>query len=293
MDLYLCMQQFVAVVRYKSFSRAARHLNLNKPTLSKHIHWLEETHLNTKLLERTTRKLFLTTAGEAYYQQAEKILAEIEASKRIVLESEGELQGTITVAAPVVIHNSLLLPVLKNFMLQHPKIKIHFADENHPTVLMEGCVDILISSFDIDEAQFIKIKLIESERRLFAAPEYIKKYGVPKTPAELQCHRCLINKTLPLPCAWTFENGETIEVSGSFSSNSGSALIAAAIQGLGILWTSEHAVATEITLGLLQRIPCIAPSPKIGLYLYYLPTLPKNRARILAEYLRDKISKAI
>ncbi len=291
MDLHLCMQHFVTVVRHKSFTRAARHLRMNKPTLSKHIQWLEDEHLKTQLIERTTRKLILTTAGETYYQHAQKILADIEDSKRSVLETSHELQGVINIAAPIVVYNTVLLSPLTKFLDQHPKVKFHFLDENYPSFVLDGSADILVSASDINEAQLVKIPLFTTHRRLFAAPGYLKKYGVPKNPQDLQHHRCLINKMLPSPCTWIFESGESVQITGPLSSRNGAALMSAAVAGMGILWTHEYVVAEEVKKGTLMQIPCVAPSPDAKLYLYHLPAVPSNRIRILANYLSEFIPR--
>ena len=271
---YAELTAFVAVAEHQSFSRAAARLGVSPSALSQTIRHLEE-RLGARLLNRTTRSVALSKAGERLLAKVRPSMSELDAAVAEVRASRGTPSGTLRINAPSVAASRYLGPLLAPFHGAYPDVVLE-------VVVQEALTDIVAGQFDAGirlgeklARDMVAVKLGgELELAAVASPGYAARHGLPKTPRELHAHRC-INWRLASTGAtyrWEFEkNGRELEVAveGPLVVNDMSLLVQAALDGLGIAYTIEEEVRPWLEAGRLVRV-LKDWSPRFpGFYLYY------------------------
>lgn len=181
-DLYY----FAEVAERGSFTAAAQALNVPKSRLSRHISELE-TRLGVRLLQRTTRSMRLTAAGERYFQYCRDIAASARAADEAMLELRAEPAGQVVLSCPHGMLQQALNPVLIDFLISHPKVSLHVVVANRPIDLVDEGVDVALrvrSTLDADSGLVVR-RIGMSRTRLVASPRHLSAYGVPATPQDL------------------------------------------------------------------------------------------------------------
>ncbi|MGA2551326.1 MAG: LysR family transcriptional regulator [Burkholderiaceae bacterium] len=227
---------FVAVVQAGSFAQAARRTGTPPNTLSRRVLQLE-TRLGVRLLQRTTRKLALTTQGRQFYERCGEAIAMIGGAGREILHGNEVPSGLIRIAAPVDFFGWFQLEWIAEFLQRHDRVQLEFALEDTITDVVTQGIDLALRGGQLSDSSFVARKLTDSEFILVASPSYVKLRNQPASLAELRTHSCIV---VPHPTGrqrWRLEGPagtEEVEVSGRFSANTGQALIGAAMAGLGI-----------------------------------------------------------
>jgi DNA-binding transcriptional LysR family regulator len=260
----------LAVSREGSFAMAGRSLERHPTIISKRVAALED-RLGVRLIERTTRRVRLTEAGERLAEQ-------IRAAQELIIEAEQtassgavEVRGKLRLAFPGAMGRIWLAPLLPDFMRTHPKVEIdvHFSEQF--VDLVEDGRDVAIRIGVLNDSRLVAKKLGDHERILCASPDYLARHGTPQSPADIANHNCLQFSGFASFPEWRLSNGEqkeTIHARGSMISNDGPALVEAAKAGLGILGGGEWLVAREIAEGSLVRVlPEWAFDLEGGIYL--------------------------
>jgi len=168
------MAIFYYVVEAGGFTAAARRIGIAKSAVSRHIVALEHD-MGVRLLNRTTRQMSLTEAGEIYYQSCAKIVNEAENASRKISTSTGQLTGSLRIACPIALGNSFIAPLVKTFSEQHPELKIELLVSDELINLIDEGVDIAIRVGWLTDSNLIARKITDSRRVLCTSPEYIKK----------------------------------------------------------------------------------------------------------------------
>ena len=294
MDKASEMALFVRVVEEGSFSSAARSLDLTPSAVSKQIGRLED-RLGVRLLQRTTRRLNLTEEGTVFYQRCVVILAEIEEVEQSIIATQGTPQGTLRINAPVALGRVHLAPLLAEFMRQFPMVRVELELMDRSVNLLEEGIDVLIRVGEMSDSSHIARRLADARRFICAAPDYIARYGMPRTPADLKQHNCL---RLSVPTTlndWEFNgpNGchQVIAVAGSFSTNITDMLHAAALDGIGLARLSTIIVGSDIRAGRLVPVLTDYINDTATIYAIY----PHRRhlspkVRSFVDFLADKFS---
>src|SRR5438046_4612188 len=194
MDRLQSMRVFQQVVDEGGFAAAARRLGLARALVTRPVNDLEQ-HLGVRLLQRTTRKLSLSQAGETYLERVRTILAEIEDADAVVQAETQEMRGTVRVLAPPVAAAHILATAIVSFQRLHPfvNVDVHVEDASDPPV-HEYDLALLNGTVQLDP-DLIARPVVSSQAVLCAAPEYLKRYGEPRKPQDLQQHRCLRLRT--------------------------------------------------------------------------------------------------
>ncbi len=288
-DLFSCLQGFVAVAESNGFSGAARKLRISTSVLSKQIQKLEK-QLGKKLFERTTRYISLTEAGNLYFKNAKKILMDLKEAEEEVNGLEKEPHGKITIGMPGVFNSIFHIKSLESFMEKYPKIILQTTDINTPNSILNGSADLVISEESFNESQLIKEKFLTIHRGLFASPKYLKKHGTPKKLSDLKNHNCILYKRVLPEDLWIFPNNKKVSVSGNFISDSGVTCILAAIAGIGIIWCSHLAMVDEIKSGKIVEIKLDTKPLVSDAYLYYRPTSKGSNTQLIIDHLKAAIS---
>ena len=181
---------FVKVVQVGSFSQAAKLLNMPNSTVSAKVAALEK-RLGVTLLQRTTRRLHLTEAGEGYFRRCMTALEELQTAENELAIEQGETKGVLRLTAPVELGRSALPPVLDVLMKRHPAIKIDLIITNRLVDLVAENIDVAVRAGPLKDSGLIAKRFVLGQFGLWASPSYLKNNSVPRNPDELKEHDCL------------------------------------------------------------------------------------------------------
>jgi len=181
---------FVKVVQVGSFSQAAKLLNMPNSTVSAKVAALEK-RLGVTLVQRTTRRLHLTEAGEGYFRRCMTALEELHAAESELESERSETKGVLRLTAPVELGRSALPPVLDVLMKRHPAIKIDLIITNRLVDLVAENIDVAVRAGPLKDSGLIAKRFVLGQFGLWASPSYLKNNSVPRNPDELKEHDCL------------------------------------------------------------------------------------------------------
>lgn len=248
---------FVRVVERGSFTAAAADLEMSKAVVSKYISRLE-ARLGGRLLNRTTRRLTLTEAGEALYRGASNALAELDAAQADVLELAGQPRGRLRVTVPVLFATEFLAPRICEFRQAYPDIVLDLDLNNRLVDLVSERFDVAIRLTTLADSALVARRLADVRIVTAASPAYLEKRGTPKKPADLRDHECLVYNLTATPSEWQFRcpDGarESVKVAGHVRCNDDQMLKRVALDGHGILQMPEIFIADELADGRLVEI---------------------------------------
>jgi DNA-binding transcriptional LysR family regulator len=270
---------FVRVVDLRSFSAAARSLHMAKASVSRSMARLEE-RLGVPLLQRTTRSLALTEAGEVLYARARDILEEVREAEEEARELGGSVRGTLRVAAPVSFAAANMAPYVPAFLAAHPKLRIELEVEDRFTDLVAGRFDVALRLANLPDSSLRARRLAPSRRLLAASPAYLSRAGVPKKPADLVQHACITYAhQLAAPMdQWLFRKrgSETfaMRVSGPLTVNNGEVLRGLLLADAGIGLAPLGLIADDLRSGRL--VPLLVGQVAMDASVYAV--MPQKRS---------------
>jgi len=263
---------FVAVVEQGGFSSAAQVLGISKSAVSKRIGLLEQ-HLGVKLLQRTTRKISLTEAGEHYFAHAKVAHGAAKDAEDAVTQLQGEPQGRLRINAPMSFGRLHLAPLIPKFLARFPKINIDLVmDDKHVDLVGDG-FDVAIRAGVLPDSSLIARKLAPLNSVICASPGYLKKQGHPSTPEQLKDHNCLLYSYANQLNSWTLmdhKESHVIEVSGNYQVNNSEALREALMQDMGVARLPTFVAAADIESGALVQVLPEYKMPHITIYALFL-----------------------
>ena len=249
---------FAAVVREGSFTRAADKLELSTSQVSKCVNRLERS-LGARLLQRTTRRLRLTEAGSALYENSSTALAAIEDAKLAVSKLQGAPRGKLKVSSSTAFGTMQLPRVAADLSKQYPELDIELVlEDRHVDLVREG-IDVAIRiTGEAPDSGLIYRRLAPNRQVICASPAYIEKRGLPRTAADLASHDCIAHSARTTPRVWhlTGPEGEqvSVQINGRPTINSALAVRQAALEGLGIIELNSYLVGEDIVAGRLVRL---------------------------------------
>lgn len=256
MDMFAGVRAFVAVVEEGGFAPAARQAGQAASSFTRHVDALEAA-LGTILLRRSTRRVTLTPAGEAYYPQAQRILASLDEANRSIRERDGVPRGLLRVSVSAAFGRLHVLPCLPSFMAAFPAVDLDLQMSDALVDLADRRVDVAIRLGALESSDLIARKLAPHRRIVCASPAYLARQGAPQVPADLSAHACLTFAFAEGERRWCFErDGQTeqIRVKGPLRSNHGDALLEAALAGLGLAMLPTWLAGQKIADGRLQPV---------------------------------------
>ena len=248
MDRLESMSILLAVVDAGSLSAAARRLNMPLPTVSRKVAELE-THLNTRLLHRTTRQLSLTEAGGSYVAACRRILEEIGEAERIATGEYATPKGELVVTAPVVFGRLHIVPVVAEFLAHYPQIDIKLVLTDRVVHMMDEQIDVALRIGELPDSTFMATGVGAVRRVVCGSQDYLAKHGEPAKPQDLSKHECISFEVLESKRAWVFGAGKSelsVPVRSRMAVNTAEAAIDAAILGVGLIRVLSYQVADAI-----------------------------------------------
>jgi len=272
---------FTRVVETKSFSEAARQLGVAKSAVSKQIAQLEK-EVGVRLLNRTTRSLSLTEAGEIFYRHSADIVNRTQIALSELREYQNQPTGTLRISCPVDFGAQHLVPVIKQVRALYPLLKIDLLLEDRVINMVEDGVDLAIRIGWLQESNLVAKKICETPVIVFASPEYLAQKGIPKIPQDLQQHDWISLSLFSAPLTWQFEKKgqkhniqkqnvqkQKVQMHSQLKSNSVAAVVALAKSGQGISALSKFVVQDDIDQGLLQPLLTDYELEASGIYAVY------------------------
>jgi DNA-binding transcriptional LysR family regulator len=290
MDTLEAMAIFMRVVERGSFSAVARETGLSQPTISKQIGALEQ-RLGGRLFARSTRKLSLTDEGQRYYEHCRQILAAVDNAEHSFQTGQERVAGPLRIASSGSFGRLQIAPRLHGFLLQHPEVSIdlQLSDENVDLV-SEG-IDVAVRIGELKDSGLIARQIGLTRRRVFAAPGYLKQFGMPATPDELGTHNCLVFNQLKHSDTWRFEhNGQWsgVQVKGNVRSNNSESIRQMVLSGLGLSLSPSWLFREDLQAGrVVALLEGYAPSSMPIHAVSPADRRQSARVRAFTDYLRD------
>jgi LysR family transcriptional regulator, regulator for bpeEF and oprC len=292
-DQLTAMRAFARVVEAGTFAQAADSLRMPKPTVTKLIQSLE-THLSTKLLNRTTRRVTVTPDGAAYYERAIRLLAELDELDGSMALSQTNPKGRLRIDVGTSLAVLVIIPALPDFYARYPDIQIDLGVTDRPVDLIGESVDCVIRGGDLTDQSLVARRIAEITFITCASPSYLQRYGVPRHPSDLDHGHSVVNYFHPrsgrmLPLDFS-SNGERVELAGRhlIAVNDSVAYVTAALAGLGIIQAPSFMLHKDIEAGRLTRLLPEWTSESINVYVVYPPNRHlSNKLRVFVDWVAD------
>jgi DNA-binding transcriptional LysR family regulator len=256
MDRLAAMRVFVEAVDQGSLSAAGRTLGLPLATVSRRLSELE-AHIGTRLLTRSTRQLALTDAGQAYLAACRRILDEVGDAEREAAGEYSAPRGELVITAPVVFGRIHVLPLVTDFLRQHPDVHVRLVLGDRALNLVDEHVDLAVRIGALPDSSLIAVRVGEVRRVVCASPAYFAERGLPMHPDDLIGHDGVIFDSLSPSLSWVFRVDRAdvaIPIRSRLTVNTANAAIDAAIAGLGVTRVLSYQIAEPQRSGTLQVV---------------------------------------
>ncbi|MGC5698920.1 LysR family transcriptional regulator [Pseudomonas sp. NFXW11] len=275
---------FFRVVDRGSLTLAAEDLQLEPSSVSRQLSALEQ-RLNTQLLNRSTRKVSLTPAGARAYEQLRPLIEEMDALLASLDQRHTALSGRLRVSAPVALGERHVTAWLAAFQQRHPQLILDLVLSDRCLDLMTEGIDLALRIGHLPDSSLVARPLGELSHGLYASPDYLRRHGTPRHPADLSSHRALIY-------AWMTERSPSqlslshqgqvhkVELKGSFYLNNVGAIQAALLAGAGLHAGPDWLLGESLQRGQLLRL----------LPQWQLPSLPVNLLRLNSRFVAERVS---
>ncbi|MDR7092575.1 LysR family transcriptional regulator [Hydrogenophaga laconesensis] len=272
MDRWTEIELFVQVAETGSLSRAAELLNLSNASASRHLAALE-ARLGVRLVERNTRRLYLTDTGQEFFQRSRTILADLRDAESTVNAAALNPTGVLRITASLSFSMHHIAPLLREYTERYPNVTVHVEAANRYLDIIDNNIDVAIRNREMEPDSNITIRRLAGTRRiLVAAPAYLSRHGTPRNVEDLHRHKLLIYTHANNPNELRFTRGDeqqTIEVKGLLESNDGQILRAAALDGMGILVQPSYIVYDDVVAGRLVPMLDDWDLPRLTVNLAY------------------------
>lgn len=286
MDRFEDLRTFVRVSELQSVTRAANELERAPSAVSRRLKELE-ARLNTQLLNRTTRQLSLTDAGERFLERAQQILADLDEAESCASLDSLSLSGNLRLSAPLSFGLTYLMPAINGFLKAHPDLKMDLDLDDRKVDLVAQRFDLAVRIGTLMDSTLKSRKLASIRHVVAASPSLWEQHGVPATPDDMRCVKALCYTNLDRPGQWFWTNSDKqqghVELESRLTASNGDALVQGAIDALGVIRQPSFLVSRAIAEGKLQAVLTDHDWGEIGLYAVYPDTrfLPaKTRAFI-------------
>lgn len=296
MDRFEDLRAYVQVVESGSLTRAAEALQVATSAVSRRIKDLEQ-RLGAQLLQRTTRQMRMTAAGERFHRRAVEILQALEEAETEAGNQTAALHGPLRIAAPLSFGLSHLAPILVDFACEHPELELDVDLSDRMVDLIGEGLDLAVRIGNLRDSSLIARRLAEVRTVLCAAPDYLEKHGMPTQPDDLTGHPLLIytgseRSDRGQSPSYAAPDGSTgaLAMRAGLRSNNGDLLREAAVSGVGYALQPSFIVHKAIESGALVPVMTDHAFPTVTIYIVYPQTrhIPA-RARAFIDFARARI----
>lgn len=291
MDRLRALEVFVEVVRKNGFARAADALETSPANVTRYVRDLE-SHLGTRLLNRSSQKMSLTESGEALFERAKTILDEVAEAEAIASSATMQPRGLLRINAPLSFGILHLAPLWPQFLQRYPEVELDIALVDRVVDIVEEGYDLAIRISRTGSTSYAARKLATSHNIVCASPAYLHKNGSPTIPSDLIGHACIGYSYAATADEWSFtdENGQPnpVKVSCVMHTNNGDTARSAALAGLGVIWQPSFLIGADLRAGRLVPLLQGYRLPDIDVLAVY----PSRRhlsakVRVMIDFLAD------
>ena len=296
MDRLKQIESFAAVATKGSLTAAANAEGVAPAVIGRRIDALEE-RLGVKLLVRTTRRITLTHEGSAFLEDCQRILAELATAEASVTEGGVKASGHLRITAPAGFGRRHVAPLVPKFLSLHPDVSLSLNLSDRVVDIVNEGFDCAVRVGDLPDSSLVSVRLADNRRMCVATPDYLKRQGTPRTPAELSKHRCLLlSSESSQPRGWAFTvDNKVIHVrpGGTLDCSDGQVLHDWCAQGMGIAWRSTWEVQDEVDDGRLVAVLEEFAAPPNGVYAVFPQRkhLPL-RVRLWIDFIKQAYGEA-
>lgn len=264
MDRLEAMSIFVAAAEAGSLSAAGRRFGMPLATVSRKVSDLE-SHLRTRLLIRSTRRLTLTDAGVSYLAACRRILEQVGEAERGAAGEYSAPKGELIVTAPIVFGRLHVLPVVIGFLKAYPEVDIRLVLADRVTQLLDEHIDLAVRIGHLPDSSMVATRVGQIRRVACASPAYLAEHGTPTSPNDLAGHSCITFEGLGAPATWDFVSGKQqlpVQIRSRLRVNTAEAAIDAAVAGTGITRVLSYQIAAAARAGALcTMLEAFEPEP--------------------------------
>lgn len=292
---------FSSLVLAGSLSAAARELGISTAAVSKHLMQME-SRLGLTLVNRTTRRMSLTPEGEIYLEHARKILGDIDDLEHQLWGATEAPKGLLRVNATLGFGRSQIAPLISDYVQRHPQVEIQLQLSVNPPPITDDAYDVCFRFGPPPDSRAIARFIASNRRIVVASPEYLKRHGEPKSPAELVKHNCIgirqgdeaygLWRFSTLPRQGKTESTQNIKIRGNLTTNDGEIAVNWALVGQGILLRAEWDVERHLKTGKLVHLLNGYTTPDADIYAVYAQSHKTSvRVRTLVDFVKAAFSK--
>jgi LysR family transcriptional regulator, transcriptional activator for dmlA len=283
-----------------SLGAAARELGVTTPAVSKHLAQME-ARIGGPLVNRTTRRMSLTPEGEVYLAHARRILGEIDDLAQLLGSAKVTPKGLLRVNATLGFGRSHVAPAISRFVRKFPQVEVQLQLSVNPPPLTEDAFDVCIRFGEPPEARVLARRIAPNRRILCAAPSYLARHGVPKSPGDLARHNCIgIRQGDEAYGVWRLtldrskrEPPEAVKIRGNLTTNDGGIAVNWALDGHGILMRAQWDVASFLQSGRLVQVLAQYHTPGADIYAVYPQRHQMStRVRAFVEFISESLRRS-
>lgn len=296
MDRFESMSVLIEAVEAGSLSAAGRRLGMPLATVSRKVSELE-THLGTRLLNRSGRKLTVTDAGQSYVLACRRILDELGEAERSASGEYRAPKGELIVTAPVVFGRLHVLPVVMDFLKAYPDIKIRLVQADRIIDLVEDHVDLAVRIGELPDSSMVATKVGSIRHVVCASPTYLAARGTPQRPGDLADHDCISFQGVTSSESWTFRSGKAVQpvaIRSRLVVNTAEAAIDAAVAGIGVTRVLSYQIAAPLQVGALALVlQDFEPPPWPVSLVHAGPRLLPLKLRAFIDFAAPRLKAAL
>ncbi len=271
MDRLHLMSVYVAVVEAEGFAGGARKLHMSPPAVTRAVAALED-RLGVKLLNRTTRYVRMTEAGQKYYEDAKRIIALADEADDAVLGINAEPRGQLTITASVLFGRLFVMPGIVEYLRRYPTVEMNALFVDRVVNMLEEGVDVAIRIAELPDSSYRALRVGSVRRVLCASPDYLAAHGIPQTPEDLAQHRIILARGLSPANEMRFlRDGQplTVKLQPMLSVSDNDSAACAAMAGLGVSRLLNYQIAEPLRLGKLKIVLSEFESPSVPVHILH------------------------
>jgi LysR family transcriptional activator of dmlA len=283
------LKLFIVVAQERSLSAAARTIRSTPSTVSRRISALE-MEFGASLINRTTRQLSLTSAGQIVLERSRQIVRDIDALRDELSQAQEKPTGTLKISASVGFGGRYVAPLLGEFRRRYPQVRIDLRLEDERIDLVAGEADVAIRVGTLPDSQLRHVSLASLHRVACASPAYVRFRGRPSIPGDLLQHDCIVVRAAGRAGgAWQFRDTKALQFRPVVTVSSHEAASAAALSGAGVAHLPWWLVAKQMQSGSLERLLPDFEQPDVGgVHVLWVGQAPA-RVRVFVAFLRERI----
>lgn len=294
MDKFTAMQAFVRVVEAGTFTKAADTMDMPKPSITRLIQSLEKK-LDTKLLNRTTRRVTVTPEGAAYYERATRLLSEVDELESSMSRAKASPRGRVKVDLPAGLALGVVIPALPDFYSRYPEIHVELSVTDRHVDLIQDNLDCVIRVGALQDMSLVARRVGDIHLQACASPDYLKRHGTPTHPSDIEKGHTVVGYISArtgqrISVDLGSDNGEPVKIVGRYTVtvNDATAYVAAGLAGLGIIHAPSLLVQPYISSGALEPLLANWYSDVLPIHVVYLPNRHlSNKVRVFVDWIAE------